>query len=59
MDGGEINKYATGLMFLPLVELDKDLKVEGMLADSITAEDERNFLAVSYTQLACGFGCRG
>lgn len=44
MDGGEINKYATGLMFLPLVELDKDLKFEGMLADSITAEDERNFL---------------
>lgn len=44
MDGGEINKYATGLMFLPLVELDKDLQFEGMLADSITAEDENNFL---------------
>lgn len=44
MDGGEINKYATGLMFLPLVELDKNLQFEGMLADSITAEDENNFL---------------
>lgn len=44
MDGGEINKYATGLMFLPLMELDADLDFEGMLADSITAEDERNFL---------------
>lgn len=44
MDGGEINKYATGLMFLPLMELDADLNFEGMLADSITAEDERNFL---------------
>lgn len=44
MDGVEINKYATGLMFLPLIELDKDMNFEPMLADSITAEDERNFL---------------
>ena len=44
MDGGEINKYATGLMFLPLMELDSDMNFEGMLADSITAEDEKNFL---------------
>lgn len=44
MDGMEMNKYATGLMFLPLVELDKDMNFEGMLADSITAEDDRNFL---------------
>ena len=44
MDGVEINKYATGLMFLPLVELDANMEFEGMLADSITAEDERNFL---------------
>lgn len=44
MDGVEINKYATGLMFLPLVELDKNMEFEPMLADSITAEDERNFL---------------
>lgn len=43
-DGVEINKYAMGLMFLPLVELDKDMNFEPMLADSIIAEDERNFL---------------
>ena len=39
-----MNKYATGLMFLPLVELDQNMEFEGMLADSVTAEDERNFL---------------
>lgn len=44
VDGGEINKYATGLMFLPLMELDQKLDFEGMLADSITAEDACNFL---------------
>lgn len=44
MDGVEMNKYATGLMFLPLVELDKNMNFEPMLADSITAEDEKNFL---------------
>ena len=42
--GGEINKYATGLMFLPLMELDADLNFEGMLADSITTEDNKNFI---------------
>lgn len=44
MDGGEINKYATGLMFLPLIELDKDLNFQPMLADSITTEDNFNFI---------------
>ncbi|HKM04352.1 MAG TPA: ABC transporter substrate-binding protein [Lachnospiraceae bacterium] len=44
MDGGEINKYATGLMFLPLVDLDSDLNFESMLADSITTEDNLNFI---------------
>ena len=44
MDGMEMNKYATGLMFLPLMELDGDINFEGMLADSVTAEDDRNFL---------------
>ncbi len=29
LNGGEINKYATGLMFLPLMELDADLKLRG------------------------------
>ena len=41
MDGVEMNKYATGLMFLPLVELDQNMEFEGMLADSVTAEDEK------------------
>ena len=44
LNGGEINKYATGLMFLPLMELDADLSFEGMLADSITTEDNKNFI---------------
>ena len=44
MDGVEMNKYATGLMFLPLMDLDKDMNFEGMLADSIAAEDGSNFL---------------
>lgn len=44
MNGGEINRYATSLMFLPLVELDSELNFEGMLADSITTEDNRNFV---------------
>ena len=44
LNGGEINKYATGVMFLPLVELDKDLNFQPMLADSITTEDNRNFI---------------
>lgn len=44
LNGGEINKYATGLMFLPLVELDKNLNFQSMLADSITTEDNRNFI---------------
>ena len=44
LNGGEINKYATGLMFLPLMELDADLNSEGMLADSITTEDNKNFI---------------
>lgn len=44
MDMTEINKYAAGLMFLPLVELDADLNFQGMLADSITTEDNLNFV---------------
>ncbi|MDE6964145.1 MAG: ABC transporter substrate-binding protein, partial [Lachnospiraceae bacterium] len=32
IDQTEINKYAVGLMFLPLVELDKDLNFQNMLA---------------------------
>lgn len=44
LNGGEINKYGTALMFLPLMELDADLNFQGMLADSITTEDNRNFV---------------
>ena len=44
IDQTEINKYAVGLMFLPLMELDKDLNFVGMLADSVTTEDNINFL---------------
>ncbi len=44
LNGGEINKYATGLMFLPLMELGADLGFEGQLADSITTEDNLNFI---------------
>ncbi len=44
IDQTEINKYAVGLMFLPLVELDKDLNFQYMLADSITTEDNVNFV---------------
>ncbi|MBQ8592461.1 MAG: ABC transporter substrate-binding protein [Lachnospiraceae bacterium] len=43
MDGGEVNKYATGLMFLPLCELTEDMSFEGLLADSITTEDNLTF----------------
>lgn len=44
IDQTEINKYAVGLMFLPLVELDNDLNFQNMLADSITTEDNINFV---------------
>ena len=44
LNGGEVNKYATGLMFLPLMELDADLNFVPMVADSITTEDNLNFV---------------
>ncbi len=44
LNGGEINKYATGLMFLPLMDLGPDLSFEAQLADSITTEDNLNFV---------------
>lgn len=43
VDQTEINKYAIDLMFLPLMELDQDLNFQGMLADSITTEDNIHF----------------
>lgn len=39
-----INKYAVGLQFLPLVDLDEELNFQPMLADSITTEDNQNFV---------------
>lgn len=42
-DGGELNKYATGLQFLPLVELDSELNFVGLLAESVTTEDNITF----------------
>lgn len=44
IDQTEINKYAVGLMFLPLMELDSEMNFQGMLADSITTEDNINFV---------------
>lgn len=44
IDQTEINKYAVGLMFLPLVELDSEMNFQSMLADSITTEDNINFV---------------
>ncbi|MDF2804735.1 MAG: ABC-type dipeptide transport system, periplasmic component, partial [Anaerocolumna sp.] len=43
MDATEILKYATALQFLPLVELNSKLEFEGMLASSITTEDNLTF----------------
>ena len=43
IDQTEINKYAVGLQFLPLVELDSELNFQGMLADSVTTEDNLTF----------------
>lgn len=43
IDQTEINKYAADLQFLPLVELDGELSFQGMLADSVTTEDNRTF----------------
>lgn len=43
MDATEILKYAMALEFLPLVELNRNLEFEGMLASSITTEDNIQF----------------
>lgn len=40
---GEVATNVTGLMFLPLLELDSDMKFQPMLADSITTEDNITF----------------
>lgn len=43
MDATEVLRYATSLQFLPLVELNSQLEFEGMLASSITTEDNLTF----------------
>lgn len=43
MDATEILKYSLSLEFLPLVELNSDLEFTGMLASSITTEDNLHF----------------
>lgn len=39
-----INKYAVDLQFLPLLEFDENLNFEYILADSVTTEDNKNFI---------------
>lgn len=43
MGSTEVVKYATSLVFLPLVELNRDLEFVPQLAESITTEDNRTF----------------
>lgn len=40
---GEVATYATGLLFLPLVELDSNMEFQPMLAESIETEDNLTF----------------
>ncbi|WP_040951799.1 ABC transporter substrate-binding protein [Gorillibacterium massiliense] len=40
---GQVSSYVSGLMFLPLVDLDEDLTFKPMLADSITTTDNTTF----------------
>lgn len=42
-DGTEVMKYATSLVFLPLVELNEDLAFVPQVASKITTEDNRTF----------------
>lgn len=43
MDATEIVKYATSLVFLPLVELNRELEFVPQLAESITSNDNLHF----------------
>lgn len=44
IDQTEVNVHAMGLQFLPLTELNDKLEFQGMLADSITTEDNLHFV---------------
>ena len=48
IDQTEVNVHAMGLQFLPLVDLDSELNFQGMLADSITTEDNQNFVVIVF-----------
>lgn len=39
----EVATYATGLMFLPLMEIGNDMKFHPMLAESVSTEDNKTF----------------
>ena len=43
MDFTEVGKYTQSLAFLPLVEMNGDMEFVGMLAESITTEDNQTF----------------
>lgn len=43
LDAGELNKYAQGMQFLPLFDLDKDLNTVGMLAESYATTDNLTY----------------
>lgn len=43
MNWNFINYYATGMEFLPLVEINNDYEVDYLLAESITTEDNQTF----------------
>jgi len=42
-DGTEVVKYTTSLVFLPLMELNKDMEFVGQLAKDITTQDNKTF----------------
>lgn len=44
----EVATYATGLMFLPLMEIGSDMEFHPMLAESVTTEDNKTFTIKLY-----------
>lgn len=44
----EVATYATGLMFLPLMEIGSDMQFHPMLAESVTTEDNKTFTIKLY-----------
>lgn len=52
IDATEINKYSTAMMFLPLVEINRDIQFEGSLADSITASSDNLVFTINLNKNA-------